>query len=483
MPESFDPYHKWLGIRPKDQPPHHYRLLGIDLFENDPDVISSAADQRMAHVRSFQTGRNSVLSQKLLNEIAAARVCLLDGKKKREYDLYLQGRIFTPPSSPSAAPPSSPSLPGDEYPLKAPAPPPPEAEEAPVLFTPPRRSTPRPRPRRKFGSELTVFVILFVIVGVIVVLGSLKSPDQPPPPAKSPSSAPTVKPPAALPPPKSVAPSQRPSAPSPPKSPLPNPDRKDEKPPPETVSPSPSPSKPHDGSTAEDKETPAPAGRPSPPATAPKPEAPKPAPPARPRPAPESFRIPLPDDKPFDSKIFDVNLGAVQNKLMQAARHGGSVLDLRSAPTRIDGLISITRGSQPHGEVLTFYRNQKVKTYAVYLRGHREGVVKNWLDDGDRCFWGQYHAGSPNGFCCFFVGNTPRLLIEYTIGKIHALHVLQDLRVEKSYANLEEAQADPLAGETVKEYAEVVKELAQNEIELREMIKKAIAKKRRPMGR
>ena len=29
MKQSFDPYHKWLGIPPEDQPPHHYRLLGV----------------------------------------------------------------------------------------------------------------------------------------------------------------------------------------------------------------------------------------------------------------------------------------------------------------------------------------------------------------------------------------------------------------------------------------------------------------------
>ncbi len=28
MPDSFDPYHRWLGISPKDQPPNRYRLLG-----------------------------------------------------------------------------------------------------------------------------------------------------------------------------------------------------------------------------------------------------------------------------------------------------------------------------------------------------------------------------------------------------------------------------------------------------------------------
>lgn len=70
MTEQFDPYHKWLAIPPKDQPPSHYRLLGVELFEPDLDVIESAADQRMAHVRSFQTGQNSAASQRILNELA-----------------------------------------------------------------------------------------------------------------------------------------------------------------------------------------------------------------------------------------------------------------------------------------------------------------------------------------------------------------------------------------------------------------------------
>ena len=41
--QSFNPYHRWLGIPPKDQPPNLYRLLGIELFEDDPAVIRSAA--------------------------------------------------------------------------------------------------------------------------------------------------------------------------------------------------------------------------------------------------------------------------------------------------------------------------------------------------------------------------------------------------------------------------------------------------------
>ena len=85
MADSFDPYHKWLGIPPQDQPANHYRLLGIERLEDDADVISSAADQRMNFLRQFQNGERTVLAQQLLNEIAAARVCLLDVEKKEDY--------------------------------------------------------------------------------------------------------------------------------------------------------------------------------------------------------------------------------------------------------------------------------------------------------------------------------------------------------------------------------------------------------------
>ena len=43
--DGFDPYRKWLGIPPQEQPPNHYRLLGIGLFESDFDVISNASDR------------------------------------------------------------------------------------------------------------------------------------------------------------------------------------------------------------------------------------------------------------------------------------------------------------------------------------------------------------------------------------------------------------------------------------------------------
>jgi len=165
MPGSFDPYHKWLGISPKDQPPNHYRLLAIDLLESDPDVISSAADQRMAHVRAFQTGKHSALSQEILNEIAAARICLLNAEKKAEYDRQLNE--LEPADGPAESPP--------EPPVVSLIPPavPPLDETVPPRF---EGTSVRPRTRQKkmawqAVAGISVAAVLFVVVLVILLNG------------------------------------------------------------------------------------------------------------------------------------------------------------------------------------------------------------------------------------------------------------------------------------------------------------------------
>ena len=100
MSGSFDPYRTWLGIPPEEQPPNHYRLLGIPPFEDQPEAIEHAADQRMAHLRTLQTGEHTALSQRLLNEVAAARISLLNPDKKAAYDAQLRqegvGSLFPP---------------------------------------------------------------------------------------------------------------------------------------------------------------------------------------------------------------------------------------------------------------------------------------------------------------------------------------------------------------------------------------------------
>ena len=109
MADEFNPYHVWLGIPLKDQPANYYRLLSLDLFEADGDVIDSAADRQTAHLRTFQSGKHGELTQRLLNEVAAARVCLLDPKKRAAYDQQIKARlaVLSAAATPAGAVPSA----------------------------------------------------------------------------------------------------------------------------------------------------------------------------------------------------------------------------------------------------------------------------------------------------------------------------------------------------------------------------------------
>ncbi len=106
MSAGFDPLYKWLGIPPDEQPPHCYRLLGLRAFEDNADAIESAADRQMAYLKTFQSGPHVQIAQELLNQVATAKVWLLNPEKKTEYDAWLREQLG--PVAPPVPPPGVP---------------------------------------------------------------------------------------------------------------------------------------------------------------------------------------------------------------------------------------------------------------------------------------------------------------------------------------------------------------------------------------
>ncbi len=106
MAEPFDPYHKWLGIRPHDRPISYYRLLGLRFGEDDPEVIGAAADRQMSFVRTLQCGKHAAESQQLLNELATARLILLNPEKRERYNQQFLQQTASPqvPQPPPSLP-------------------------------------------------------------------------------------------------------------------------------------------------------------------------------------------------------------------------------------------------------------------------------------------------------------------------------------------------------------------------------------------
>jgi hypothetical protein len=82
----FDPYHRWLGIPPEDQPPNHYRLLGLPMFEDDFEVVRDAAERQAAHVRRNLKGEHQSHAERLCQHIDHAKACLLQPAEKERYD-------------------------------------------------------------------------------------------------------------------------------------------------------------------------------------------------------------------------------------------------------------------------------------------------------------------------------------------------------------------------------------------------------------
>ena len=102
---DFDAYHKWLGIPAAEQPPNHYRLLGVSLFEKDKDVLIAALDQRQRFLMQKAVGPRGELVGPMMEQLQHARLCLLNRLTKAQYDSMLRQQGV---GAPAAVLPSQP---------------------------------------------------------------------------------------------------------------------------------------------------------------------------------------------------------------------------------------------------------------------------------------------------------------------------------------------------------------------------------------
>lgn len=93
MPDEFDPYSALLGIASGSRPLTLYRLLGIEPFESDADVIAAAANRRRKQLRQTETGPHRKHTLKLIKQVETARRCLINEVSRNEYDEKLRARL------------------------------------------------------------------------------------------------------------------------------------------------------------------------------------------------------------------------------------------------------------------------------------------------------------------------------------------------------------------------------------------------------
>lgn len=167
-------YHKWLGIPASEQPANHYRLLGLTLFENDPAVIENAADQRLGHLRTLRTSQHVDVAERMLNEVTAAKICLLKPDRKAKYDAMLSARMNQRGPSPAA-----PSLPQEQSPQAGAAADVPDDTPFFVDLTPSRRVVPD-LPRKRMNPVVLLGPVLGIaLVALVIYFKNLNSTDAP----------------------------------------------------------------------------------------------------------------------------------------------------------------------------------------------------------------------------------------------------------------------------------------------------------------
>ena len=91
--DSFDPYQQWLGIPTQLRPLNHYILLGVKIYENNPERIALGYEARMELLKQFQSGPRGDVSQKLISQVAKAKRDLLDPDRRAKYDSALKKQL------------------------------------------------------------------------------------------------------------------------------------------------------------------------------------------------------------------------------------------------------------------------------------------------------------------------------------------------------------------------------------------------------
>jgi len=95
-----DLYSLWLKVPPGERPPNHYALLGLPRFCDDVPRIEAAAQKRLDGLDRYALHPDPVkrdACQQVMNEVARARVVLINPQKREAYDLTLKPATAPPP--------------------------------------------------------------------------------------------------------------------------------------------------------------------------------------------------------------------------------------------------------------------------------------------------------------------------------------------------------------------------------------------------
>lgn len=97
MPETFNPFQKWLGLSPQVKNPHHFQLLGVSTKlrkqKEIEEAVEAGARRQLELLAKVAPGEHDALLAQLKQRIALARKILIDPTSRAAYVAKLKAQI------------------------------------------------------------------------------------------------------------------------------------------------------------------------------------------------------------------------------------------------------------------------------------------------------------------------------------------------------------------------------------------------------
>jgi hypothetical protein len=106
---------QWFECACNQRPLNHYQLLGLELYESRPEVIEAAGTRITLFLQTLAADPARGQADQLLQDVAAAQLCLLGPAKKAAYDARLRAELVASDGPP--APADDPASPSEIAPL------------------------------------------------------------------------------------------------------------------------------------------------------------------------------------------------------------------------------------------------------------------------------------------------------------------------------------------------------------------------------
>jgi len=177
------------------------------------------------------------------------------------------------------------------------------------------------------------------------------------------------------------------------------------------------------------------------------------------------FKVKFPSGRVLSSLLIKMDPQLIRNAMKKGS--GASISNYPGGTTRD---VAFVKNGVLNGAAFMHYETGELKLYATYEDGKKHGPLSLFDDDHHLVYWGQFDKGKRDGLAFIVENGDIRLVAEYHVDKMEAVHLLNDLAIEKSFKDKDEAAQNETAKPLLDKLADVDGQLKKYETELKKQV-------------